>query len=112
MNFFHTFAAICITAIALSVKAAEPVTQEQIESEALKHCDRDQLSMNLCSFHKYKLADAELNELYKRLLTDLDQPNATRFRKAQRAWLKYMSAEPQKSHSGCGCCRNPRIPFD
>lgn len=68
-------------------------TQDEIEKEALNHCDRDQLSMNLCSHHEYKVADAELNDLYRQQMSRLRPEEAARFKTAQRAWLKYVEAD-------------------
>ena len=46
--------------------------------------------MKLCSAGRYKLADDELNRVYRRLLAKLDDENhRTTLKTAQQAWLKY-----------------------
>lgn len=46
--------------------------------------------MKFCSAKKYKQADAELNNVYRRLLSKLDdEGHRTTLRTAQQAWLKY-----------------------
>ncbi len=58
--------------------------------EALKNCDRDQQTMNLCARHRYDSADRALNQTYRNSIKA--QPNAAarqRLRDAQRAWIVY-----------------------
>lgn len=48
------------------------------------------VDMKLCSAKKYKQADDELNSVYRRLLSKLDdESHRTTLRTAQQAWLKY-----------------------
>jgi uncharacterized protein YecT (DUF1311 family) len=58
--------------------------------EALKNCDRDQQTMNLCARHRYDSADQALNQTYRDSIKV--QPSAAarqRLRDAQRAWIVY-----------------------
>jgi uncharacterized protein YecT (DUF1311 family) len=92
---------LLVLAVALSACApaalatpAQDADQEQLEREALKDCDANQMTLNLCSYHRYKALDAELNRLYQaqraRLKgTRLEQ----RFVESQRAWLRYRDAD-------------------
>ncbi len=68
--------------------------QEKLEQESMQHCERNQLSMNVCSYRAYKDGDAELNDLYKKQMARLEgTAHADRLRNAQRAWLKYIEAD-------------------
>lgn len=69
--------------------------QEDIEAEALSHCDQDQTSLNLCSYHKYKKLDVQLNELYRKQMARYGKGSESqkRLRSAQLEWLKYIDAE-------------------
>lgn len=68
--------------------------QNALEQDALKHCDSDQTSMNLCGYHQYKVLDAELNRLYQQLASRLKEtPHEARLRESERTWLKYVEAD-------------------
>jgi uncharacterized protein YecT (DUF1311 family) len=58
--------------------------------DALKNCDRDQQTMNICAGQRYSVADRALNRAY--LDTFGKQPDADarkRLRDAQRAWIAF-----------------------
>lgn len=68
--------------------------QADLETEALKNCEANQTSLNLCSFHRYKKGDAELNRIYQAQLARMtSKVDAQRYREAQRAWLKHAEAD-------------------
>lgn len=48
-----------------------------------------QTEMNICAAEDYKVVDAELNVVYSRSITGLDQSHQTALKKAQRAWISY-----------------------
>ena len=48
-----------------------------------------QLEMNQCYGERYKAADKELNEAYRKLLTNLDSQHKLKVQEAQRAWIKF-----------------------
>ena len=48
-----------------------------------------QFEMNQCAGKAYKAADLELNQVYQRLATRLDDGEKTQLKEAQTAWLKY-----------------------
>lgn len=58
-------------------------------------CDNAQTTaaMRQCEIARLKRADAGMNAAYKSLSAKLDQQGQAKLRTAQRAWLKYRSAE-------------------
>lgn len=54
-----------------------------------------QYDMNMCSLSKADKADAELNQIYKKILTLVknDKSALDKTKKAQEAWLKYRKAQ-------------------
>jgi uncharacterized protein YecT (DUF1311 family) len=48
-----------------------------------------QAEMTICWGKKYKAADAKLNEVYRRLVSMLDEEQKSQLKDAQTAWLKY-----------------------
>ena len=51
-----------------------------------------QLEMNQCAGKAYKAADAELNQVYRKLVAMLDDEEKAQLKVAQTAWLKYRDA--------------------
>jgi uncharacterized protein YecT (DUF1311 family) len=94
MNRLCVAAAICIAAVATSQAQATDSQQDAMVKDALTHCDRDQLSMNLCSGHEYQILDTKLNGLYRQVLSKVHgSPREQRLIAAERAWLKYVEAD-------------------
>jgi uncharacterized protein YecT (DUF1311 family) len=56
---------------------------------------KTQMDLNTCADTSFKKADKELNELYKKILTEYaDDPKfIAKFKASQRAWLKFRDAE-------------------
>jgi len=56
---------------------------------------KTQLDLNTCADTAFKKADKELNELYKKILSEYaDDPKfIAKFTVSQRAWLKFRDAE-------------------
>jgi uncharacterized protein YecT (DUF1311 family) len=50
---------------------------------------QSQAEMTICWGKKYKAADAKLNEVYRRLVSMLDEEQKSQLKEAQTAWLKY-----------------------
>lgn len=48
-----------------------------------------QYEMNVCAERKFKAADAELNRVYNRLASKLDEGARTRLKATEVSWLKY-----------------------
>jgi uncharacterized protein YecT (DUF1311 family) len=48
-----------------------------------------QTEMNICAGNEYKAADASLNEVYRQLVSMLDDEDKSQLKEAQTAWLKY-----------------------
>jgi len=64
------------------------VYSDEMMDEALSNCDKNQLTMNFCARHFFDVADNELNELFKKQISALDDAKTIeRFRNAQRAWV-------------------------
>ena len=45
--------------------------------------------MNICAGREYKAADVELNQVYRQLVSMLDDEEKPQLKEAQTAWLKY-----------------------
>lgn len=85
---------VLLCGLAGAQTTAPPSSQAALEAEALKNCDANQMSLNLCSFHRYKKVDAELNRIYQAHLARMSSKvDVQRYREAQRAWLKYAEAD-------------------
>ena len=48
-----------------------------------------QAEMNNCAGREYKAADAVLNQVYRQLVSMLDDEEKSQLKEAQTAWLKY-----------------------
>jgi len=48
-----------------------------------------QAEMNICAGKEYQAADAVLNQVYKQLVSILDDEEKTQLRDVENAWLKY-----------------------
>jgi len=53
---------------------------------------QSQAEMNICARNKYQAADAELNQVYRKLVSILDNEEKAQLKDAQTAWLKYRDA--------------------
>jgi len=51
-----------------------------------------QADMNDCAGREYKAADATLNQVYRQLVSMLDDEEKLQLKEAQTAWLKYRDA--------------------
>src|SRR5205807_10485272 len=51
-----------------------------------------QADMNICWSNEYKSADATLNQVYRRLVSKLDDEEKTQLKEVETAWLKYRDA--------------------
>ena len=59
-----------------------------------------QLGNNVCINKELRRRDATMNELYKKLIADLTEPEAKMLRESQRAWLKFRDLECALRTSG------------
>ena len=83
-------AAVLLAGFAL----ASPPERNKWQKEAYERgCEKDQLSMNLCSEYDYEVLDSELNDLFQQQLSRLSHPSRARLVNAERAWLKYRDAD-------------------
>ena len=53
---------------------------------------QNQADMNNCYVSEYKKADAKLNQVYRQLVSMLDDEEKSQLKEAQLAWLKYRDA--------------------
>jgi uncharacterized protein YecT (DUF1311 family) len=53
----------------------------------------NQLELTDCAAQGYKKADAKLNQVYRSLVTSLDQEHQVKLKAAQRAWIAFRDAE-------------------
>jgi len=66
------------TAVGQGNKKSDPCADAQSQAE-----------MNICAGKEYKAADATLNEVYRQLVSMLDNEDKSQLKEAQTAWLKY-----------------------
>ncbi|MEO8002839.1 MAG: lysozyme inhibitor LprI family protein [Arenimonas sp.] len=59
-----------------------------------------QQQMNSCLAAEYSKVDVQLNELYKKITDDLEDPS--KLRKAQVAWLRFRDRDCEYANSGLG----------
>jgi uncharacterized protein YecT (DUF1311 family) len=50
---------------------------------------QSQAEMNICAGKEYKAADVVLNQVYRQLVSKLDDEEKSQLKEAQNAWLKY-----------------------
>lgn len=51
-----------------------------------------------CFYHAYEKSDAELNQLYRWILTVVDGNNLANLREAQRLWIQFRDANCSAEH--------------
>ena len=68
---------------------------EGVMADSCTNAAKTQLDLNLCAATVFKKADQELNELYRKIVTEYadDRKFIEKFKAAQRAWLKFRDAE-------------------
>lgn len=88
--------ALCLAMLAALAPA--PVTGvaalQQQKQKQKPSCDEagTQFEMNQCAHREYLSADAELNKVYKQLVSELDGEELAKLKVAEAAWLKYRDA--------------------
>jgi uncharacterized protein YecT (DUF1311 family) len=78
-----------IAGLLLLVGGVAWAQDQALLQEALKDCDKNQLTMNVCASHRYATADQKLNQQYKQLMAQQDATGKQRLRDAQRAWISF-----------------------
>ena len=74
----------------LLIAGSNVYAQDQaLLQEALKDCDKNQMTMNMCASHRYSAADKTLNQQYRQLMAQQDAVGKQRLRDAQRAWISF-----------------------
>ena len=66
------------TAFGQGRKTSDPCADAQSQAE-----------MNICAGKEYKAADATLNQVYRQLVSMLDDDEKSQLKEAQTSWLKY-----------------------
>ncbi|RQO37104.1 hypothetical protein DBR37_02635 [Herminiimonas sp. KBW02] len=78
-----------LAGLLLVISGAAAAQDQALLQEALKDCDKNQLTMNVCASHRYTAADQILNQQYKKLMAQQDATGKQRLRDAQRAWIGF-----------------------
>lgn len=87
MKWIHALSSMSLLA---AVFMAPAHAQDAEMQEALKDCDRNQMTMNMCASHRYAEADKALNNQYKKTMAKQASDQARkRVRDAQRAWIVF-----------------------
>ena len=74
----------------LCTGSSAAIRDDEMMREALKDCDKNQLTINFCARHAFDVVDEELNQIYRALLVTMITPKAKeRLREAQRAWVGF-----------------------
>jgi uncharacterized protein YecT (DUF1311 family) len=79
-----------LLALLLSFAAAPAPAQRRAAKDPCRD-PQSQAEVNMCAGEKFKAADAELNRVYKRLVSKLadDEGQREKLKAAETAWLKY-----------------------
>jgi len=73
----------------------------QMVKEALKNCSTNQLSLNVCAWHRAEIADKELTAVYQQLLGRLTgRPSEVLLKESQATWIKFRDLDCQYEVSG------------
>jgi len=76
----------------LSLLASGPTLAQKKSKSAPCANANSQADMNDCAGREYKAADATLNQVYRQLISLLDDEEKLQLKEAQTAWLKYRDA--------------------
>lgn len=71
--------------------AAYSVSAQEKKSDPCPDA-QSQAEMNQCAGKAYKAADAELNQVYQKLIAMLDDEEKAQLKNVEAAWLKYRDA--------------------
>jgi uncharacterized protein YecT (DUF1311 family) len=76
-------------AVVLALLATTNAYAQYEVADALKDCDKNELTIATCAKHAADTTDAELNRLYKQILAVMITPEAKqRLKLAQRTWIE------------------------
>lgn len=81
-----TFGVAC--AVLLLVIASASSAQQKKKPQPCANV-QSQAEMNICWGNEYKKADAELNQVYRKLVGMLDEEQKAQLKEAQLAWISY-----------------------
>jgi uncharacterized protein YecT (DUF1311 family) len=103
-------------AVPLSAPVQSPPSTQKVP-ESTSPSSRDdfcgnavtQLELNECSANEFKKADAELNQIYNRVLSTLDEKNRGNLREAQSAWVAYRDANCKSAAEYNGGSMSPMV---
>jgi uncharacterized protein YecT (DUF1311 family) len=76
----------------LSLLTSGPTLAQKRSKSAPCANASSQADMNDCAGREYKAADATLNQVYRQLISLLDDEEKSQLKEAQTAWLKYRDA--------------------
>src|ERR1044072_245433 len=83
--------AIGILVLCLMGGAASSVSAQEKKPEPCPDA-QTQFEMNQCAGKAYKAADAELNQVYQKLVAMLDDEEKAQLKNVETTWLKYRDA--------------------
>ncbi len=84
--------ALCALLAPLLLSAASAKTQKQRQAQPCGEFST-QAEASACAHREYQAADAELNQVYRRLSAKLDAEALEHLKKAETAWIKYRDAD-------------------
>ncbi len=84
--------ALCALLLALPLLAASAKTQKERQVQPCEGYG-SQAEATGCAHREYQAADAELNKVYKQLVSKLDAGQQEFLKKAETAWIKYRDAD-------------------
>lgn len=107
-TFVRMRAFLCFSALSLCLTYAPVQAQHLNEPSAPCQEAGSQIDLEICLEKAYSLADAELNDTYRRIMSVLDDAEKASLRGAQRAWIVYRDkacdaeAAPYRDGTGKG----------
>lgn len=86
---------LVITALSPSAYADDRVTKHPIDVWLERHMSDDYstVGMRKTTYQAQEMWEAEMNKVYKRLMSKLNPAQQSALREAQRHWLKFREAE-------------------
>jgi uncharacterized protein YecT (DUF1311 family) len=87
----ETHIRIAIGILFLIAGAAFSVSAQEKKPEPCPDA-QSQAEMNMCAGKAYKAADAELNQVYRKLVAMLDDDEKVQLKNVETVWLKYRDA--------------------
>ena len=86
---------------------------QQSQASAAKPCENAQSTAEMldCWDNQYKKADAELNKVYKEIMSRLGDKEKVKLRDAQRAWIPYKRKRAKRRRHSMRAEHSLRLPI-